>query len=173
MSATRLLTAATLAALLSSGAAFAATQTEAPAAPATEQSAPAQDVVSPNEGAPATQGDATDVSAQEPAAPADAAEPADPAMAPDPAAAPAAQDQAAPASAAAPAAGGEGKAITTPDGRQVILQSSPTPPDQAYRLKAGDPNVVSNAPVPDTAENRAAFGGPKSATGKKSGAKGN
>jgi len=47
-----------------------------------------------------------------------------------------------------------------------IPQSSPTPPDQAYHLKAGDPNVVSNAPVADTPENRAAYGQPMSRAGK-------
>src|ERR1700761_8672729 len=47
-----------------------------------------------------------------------------------------------------------------------IPQSSPTPADQAFHLKAGDPNVVSNAPVPDTPQNRAAYGQPMSRTGK-------
>jgi hypothetical protein len=47
-----------------------------------------------------------------------------------------------------------------------IPQSSPTPSDQAFHLKAGDPNVVSNGPVPDTPQNRAAYGQPMSHTGK-------
>ena len=54
-----------------------------------------------------------------------------------------------------------------------IPQSSPTPADQAYRLKAGDPNVVSNAPIPDTPETRARVGQPMSRTGKRTPATGN
>ena len=49
----------------------------------------------------------------------------------------------------------------------AIPLSSPTPVAQAYLLKAGDPNVVSNPPVPDTRANRAAYGGPDSNGGKK------
>ncbi len=36
----------------------------------------------------------------------------------------------------------------------------------ASKMKAGDPNVVSNNPVPDTPENRAALGGPRSNAGR-------
>lgn len=45
--------------------------------------------------------------------------------------------------------------------------SSPTPVAQAFLLKAGDPYVVSNAPVPDTPATRQAYGGPDSNGGKK------
>lgn len=55
----------------------------------------------------------------------------------------------------------------------TILQSSPTPPDQAYKLTAGAPNTVSNAPIPDTAENRAKYGGPTSNGGRKTPPRGN
>ncbi len=55
----------------------------------------------------------------------------------------------------------------------TILQSSPTPADQAYKLTAGSPNTVSNAPIPDTAENRAKYGGPMSNGGKKTPPRGN
>lgn len=48
-----------------------------------------------------------------------------------------------------------------------IPTSSPTPVEQAYLLKAGDPTVVSNPPVPDTPATRRAFGGPDSNGGKK------
>ena len=48
-----------------------------------------------------------------------------------------------------------------------IPVSSPTPVAQAYLLKAGDPYVVSNAPVPDTPATRRAYGGPDSNGGKK------
>lgn len=48
-----------------------------------------------------------------------------------------------------------------------IPTSSPTPIEQAYLLKAGDPTVVSNPPVPDTPETRRAYGGPESNGGKK------
>lgn len=47
-----------------------------------------------------------------------------------------------------------------------IPTSSPTPVAQAYLLKAGDPYVVSNAPVPDTPATRRAYGGPDSNGGK-------
>jgi hypothetical protein len=47
-----------------------------------------------------------------------------------------------------------------------IPRNSPTPVDQAGRLVAGAPTVVSNAPVPDTVENRARYGQPLSATGR-------
>jgi hypothetical protein len=40
------------------------------------------------------------------------------------------------------------------------------------KLKAGDPNVVSNAPVPDTHENRAKYGRPLSHAGRRTAATG-
>jgi|SRR5579863_10352126 hypothetical protein len=46
------------------------------------------------------------------------------------------------------------------------VTSSPTPADEAYKLKAGDPNVVSNAPIPDTPANRHMYGGPMSNAGR-------
>lgn len=55
----------------------------------------------------------------------------------------------------------------------VVRQSSPTPVEQAYTLKAGDPTVTSNAPVADTAENRAKYGSPISNGGKRTAPKGN
>jgi hypothetical protein len=61
-------------------------------------------------------------------------------------------------------AGSGGAPLGSPD--HPIPQNSPTPSDQAYKLKAGDPNVVSNAPVPDTPQNRAALGQPLSHGGK-------
>ncbi len=54
-----------------------------------------------------------------------------------------------------------------------IPTNSPTPVDQAYLLKAGDPTVVSNPPVADTPETRRAYGGPDSNGGKKTRAVGN
>lgn len=67
-------------------------------------------------------------------------------------------------------ASGAAAPLGTPE--HPIPQTSPTPPDQAYHLKAGDPNVVSNAPVADTPENRAAYGQPMSRTGKATAPKG-
>jgi hypothetical protein len=53
------------------------------------------------------------------------------------------------------------------DYKQLVLPGdSPTPVDQAWRLKAGDPTVTSNTPVPDTPDVRAEFGGPDSHGGK-------
>lgn len=77
-------------------------------------------------------------------------------MAADPAASPSAM--------AAPAAG-----VNTSG---VVAVSSKSPEEQAG-LKAGDPNVVSNAPVADTPENRAKYGGPQSRAGKRTAARGN
>jgi hypothetical protein len=54
----------------------------------------------------------------------------------------------------------------------VVPMSSQSPEVQAT-LKAGDPNVVSNAPIADTPENRAKYGKPMSNAGKRSAAKGN
>ena len=62
---------------------------------------------------------------------------------------------------------------TTADGRPIMLLPSPTPADQAYRLKAGDATVVANPPVPDTLENRAKYGGPVSNGGRKTKPRGN
>jgi hypothetical protein len=52
------------------------------------------------------------------------------------------------------------------------VTSSPTPADEAYKLKAGDPNVVSNNPVPDTPANRHLYGGPMSNAGRHTAASG-
>jgi len=54
----------------------------------------------------------------------------------------------------------------------VVPMSSQSPEVQAT-LKAGDPNVVSNAPIADTPENRAKYGKPMSNAGKRSAARGN
>ena len=63
--------------------------------------------------------------------------------------------------------------ITTPAGEVVVLRSSPTPVAEAYRLKAGDANVVSNSPIPDTVENRRAYGQPMSNGGRATAPAGN
>jgi hypothetical protein len=62
-------------------------------------------------------------------------------------------------------------ALGSPD--HPIVQSSPTPVADAYHLKAGDPSVVSNPPVPDTPQNRQAYGQPLSRAGKKTDAANN
>ena len=71
------------------------------------------------------------------------------------------------------------KPATTPsastlgtDTAGVVPMSSQSPEVQAT-LKAGDPNVTSNAPVADTPENRAKYGNPMSNAGKRTAAKGN
>ncbi|MDO9223478.1 MAG: hypothetical protein Q7U20_07170 [Caulobacter sp.] len=63
--------------------------------------------------------------------------------------------------------------VVDPSAPAVILGDSPTPPEQAWKLKAGDPAVVSNGPVPDTAENRARYGAPISNGGRKTRPAGN
>ncbi|HZZ34235.1 MAG TPA: hypothetical protein VFE03_00825, partial [Caulobacteraceae bacterium] len=55
----------------------------------------------------------------------------------------------------------------------VVLLSSPTPPDQAYRLKAGDPTVTSNTPIADTPANRRKYGQPMSNAGRRTAPIGN
>ena len=55
----------------------------------------------------------------------------------------------------------------------VVLLSSPTPRGQAYMLKAGDPTVVSNAPIADTRANRARYGQPMSNAGRRTAPVGN
>jgi hypothetical protein len=53
------------------------------------------------------------------------------------------------------------------------VESSPTPVASAYTLKAGDPNVISNPPVPDTPANRALYGKPMSNAGRHTAPAGN
>lgn len=71
--------------------------------------------------------------------------------------APAADASAMPASATAP----------------VVMRQDSVSPEQAATLKAGDPNVVTNGPVPDTRENRAKYGSPISNGGRRTTPAGN
>ncbi len=57
-------------------------------------------------------------------------------------------------------------------GAMVVRQDSVSP-EQAATLKAGDANVVTNGPIPDTAENRARYGGPISNGGRRTAPAGN
>ena len=86
--------------------------------------------------------------------------PAQPATATDMAADPAAS----PSAMAAPAAGVNASG--------VVPVSSKSPEEQAM-LKAGDANVVTNGPVPDTKANRAKYGGPMSNGGRHTAPRGN
>ena len=54
-----------------------------------------------------------------------------------------------------------------------IPHSSPTPASLAYALVAGEPNVVTNGPIPDTRANRAMYGSPLSHAGRASDPAGN
>ena len=56
---------------------------------------------------------------------------------------------------------------------QVVLPASSSALGDTTTLKAGDAGVVSNAPVPDTPENRAKYGRPDSFGGKKTAPAGN
>lgn len=98
----------------------------------------------------------------------------------EPAAPPAAH--AAPVNPAAPAAADAASPVaastrdeTAPLGSSAnpMPASSPTPVGQASTLVAGDPTVVSNGPVPDTKANRARYGQPLSATGRRTEPAGN
>ena len=53
------------------------------------------------------------------------------------------------------------------------VTSSPAPAGQAARLKAGEPTLISNGPVPDTAANRRLYGGPTSNAGRDTAPQGN
>jgi hypothetical protein len=64
-------------------------------------------------------------------------------------------------------------AAATMGNPNVVVESSPTPVASAYTLKAGDPNVISNPPIPDTPANRALFGKPMSNAGRHTAAAGN
>ena len=70
-------------------------------------------------------------------------------------------------------------AMTTPSASTAAVDTTAATPvssmssDAQAGLKAGDPNVTSNAPVADTPENRAKYGKPVSNAGKRSAAKGN
>lgn len=81
------------------------------------------------------------------------------------------------AAAQTPAAGGTSDQATATSAAQAAspasatigaggVTSSPTPADEAFRLKAGDPTVISNNPVPDTPANRRLYGGPMSNAGR-------
>ncbi len=97
---------------------------------------------------------------------------AGPSTAPPPALAPPAETMATPPTAeesGMPASA----TMADPSAPAVIPLDSPTPPYQAWKLKAGDPSVVTNGPVPDTAENRARYGQPMSHTGKRTKPAGN
>lgn len=94
--------------------------------------------------------------------PAQTPDPADPTTS-EPMQAPAATQSGTPAS----------TTVVDPAAPAVILQDSPTPPENAWTLKAGDPNVVTNGPVPDTRENRARYGGPMSNGGRRTTPAGN
>ena len=75
--------------------------------------------------------------------------------------APAASDAATPASAVASDPNAPLGSTANP-----IPLNSPTPASSSAALMAGDPNVVSNGPVPDTRANRARYGKPLSASGR-------
>ena len=94
------------------------------------------------------------------AAPADPAAPATDAAPVNPPA-PAASDAASPVAAVA-----QDPAAPLGTNANPMPQNSPTPPDQASALVAGQASVVSNGPVPDTKANRAKYGKPLSAAGR-------
>lgn len=56
--------------------------------------------------------------------------------------------------------------INPATGVMVVRQDSVSP-EQAATLRAGDANVVSNGPIPETAENRARYGAPISNGGRR------
>jgi hypothetical protein len=65
------------------------------------------------------------------------------------------------------AAGAGGSAVNPPAAAPPVggYASSDTLGDTS-KLKAGDPDVVSNGPIPDTQENRAKYGRPESHAGR-------
>lgn len=90
---------------------------------------------------------------------------------------PPAGDQSAPATTDTMASQPQGQTSTAPAGQYnynggAQPASSSTLGDPAM-MKAGDPSVVTNGPVPDTRANRAKYGRPMSNAGKKSTPAGN
>lgn len=55
----------------------------------------------------------------------------------------------------------------------IVIRQDSVSPQQAAMLRAGDPNVVTNGPIPDTAENRARYGAPISNGGRRTTPAGN
>ncbi len=64
-----------------------------------------------------------------------------------------------------------GESVTAPT--MVAAGDSGATASQIDALRAGDNRLVTNGPVPDTAANRARFGGPRSHAGKKTAPSGN
>jgi hypothetical protein len=55
----------------------------------------------------------------------------------------------------------------------TVVSPADAPAPQVQALAQGDNTLVTNGPVPDTAANRAKYGGPMSATGKRTKPAGN
>ena len=98
-----------------------------------------------------------------------ASSPPDAAASPAPAAAP---SDATPAPSATPAPTADSTAANTSTGYNFNPGTPPAVADLA-QAKAGDPGIVSNAPIPDTHANRSAFGKPNSAAGRRTKPRGN
>ncbi|MBA3812540.1 MAG: hypothetical protein H0X27_13030 [Caulobacteraceae bacterium] len=83
------------------------------------------------------------------------------------------QDSTATPAEPAPAVAGQGAGMDNgaPGGASrgaggVVMEESQMPPGQVQALKNGDNTLIANAPVPDTADNRAKYGKPLSQGGK-------
>ena len=75
---------------------------------------------------------------------------------------------------AAEEAGMPASAMTIDPATGAMVVRQPTmSPDQAATLTPGSANVVTNGPIPDTAENRARYGSPISNGGKRTAPAGN
>lgn len=75
----------------------------------------------------------------------------------------------APPDQSAPPAQGPMSAAPAPSAESTAINAStgqPMAPGQAGALAAGDNTLVTNGPVPDTAANRAKYGGPNSRAGR-------
>ncbi len=95
----------------------------------------------------------------------------DPATMHNPADMPTAATQPAPA---ADQSGTPASAMTfDPATGTMVVRRDSVSPEQAAMLKPGDANVVTNGPIPDTAENRARYGAPISNGGKRTAPAGN
>lgn len=60
-----------------------------------------------------------------------------------------------------------------PETGVMVVRQPTASPQQAAMLRPGDANVVTNGPIPDTAENRARYGAPISDGGKRTAPAGN
>ena len=74
---------------------------------------------------------------------------------------------------ATPAPSADTSAASVPTSGYNFTPGTPPAVADLAQAKAGDPGILSNAPIPDTHANRSAFGKPNSAAGRRTKPRGN